>query len=64
MPKNKPQAPRKEEWTPEWDRNAWQGRSKEQVESNNKVAVYSLIIGLGIFIVTVILEIMKWVISI
>lgn len=27
----------------EWDPNIWQGRSKRQVESNNKVAGYAVI---------------------
>lgn len=60
MPKNKPKAPRKEEWTPEWDRNMWQGRSREQVEGNYKVAYYALILGLAVFALAVISEVAKW----
>jgi hypothetical protein len=29
-----------------WDRNEWQGRTKEQVERNYKVFKYSIVIGI------------------
>jgi uncharacterized membrane protein YidH (DUF202 family) len=41
-----------------WDNNGWQGRSKEQVERNNKVFGYSVIIavvfGVILFLLTII----------
>tara|TARA_R110000868_G_scaffold47206_2_gene155133 strand:- start:395 stop:565 length:171 start_codon:yes stop_codon:yes gene_type:complete len=36
--------------TKEWDTNDWQGRTKEQVESNYKVMGYGFIIGIGLII--------------
>ena len=38
----------------EWDPKLWQGRSKKQVESNNKVAGYA-VIGFMIFVIILLL---------
>jgi hypothetical protein len=56
MSKNKPQAPRKEEW----DSNEWQGRSKKQVDSDNAVAAFSIICLLITLVVALIHEVYLW----
>jgi hypothetical protein len=45
MSKHKPLVPKKDEWDP----NEWQGRSKEQVDSNNWAAAITIIL-MGIII--------------
>jgi hypothetical protein len=37
-----------------WDRNEWQGRTKEQVERNYKTFKYSVIIGIISLLVVII----------
>jgi hypothetical protein len=37
-----------------WDRNGWQGRTKEQVERNYKTFKYSVIIGIISLLVVII----------
>jgi hypothetical protein len=46
MSKRKPLVPKKDEWDP----NEWQGRSKEQVDSNNWAAAATIIL-MGIVLV-------------
>jgi hypothetical protein len=36
--------------TKEWDTNDWQGRTKEQVESNGKIMGYTFLIIIGVAI--------------
>ena len=56
MSKLKPKAPRKEEWDP----NEWQGRNKEQVDSNNAVMAFAVICLLTTVVVAAIHEIYLW----
>jgi len=39
-----------------WDRNDWQGRSKKQVENNNQVLALTVIVGVGIFVIALIVQ--------
>ena len=57
MSKRKPLVFKKEEWNP----NEWQGRSKEQVDSNNWVAAVTIILMGIVIIFSVIYEaITRW----
>jgi uncharacterized membrane protein YidH (DUF202 family) len=42
-----------------WDPNEWQGRSKEQVERNNKVFGYSVIMSIILVVIVVIVLILN-----
>jgi uncharacterized membrane protein YidH (DUF202 family) len=42
-----------------WDPNEWQGRSKEQVERNNKVFGYSVIMSIIVTVIVVIVLILN-----
>jgi type IV secretory pathway component VirB8 len=42
-----------------WDPNEWQGRSKEQVERNNKVFGYSVIMSIIVAVIVVIVLILN-----
>lgn len=39
-----------------WNRNDWQGRSKKQVENNNQVLALTVILGVGIFVIALIIQ--------
>ena len=39
-----------------WDRNDWQGRSKKQVENNNQILALTVIIGIGTFVIALIVQ--------
>ena len=39
-----------------WNRNDWQGRSKKQVENNNQLLALTFIIGVGIFVIGLIVQ--------
>jgi hypothetical protein len=41
-----------------WDPNEWQGRTKEQVERNNKVFGYSIIMSIIVVVILVIVTIL------
>ena len=42
--------------TMKWNRNDWQGRSKKQVENNNQVLALTVILGVGIFVIALIVQ--------
>jgi|OM-RGC.v1.038495245 hypothetical protein len=44
----------------EWDPNMWQGRSKRQVENNNKVAGYAVIAFMVCIIVLLIWDSLRY----
>ena len=43
-----------EKFDNEWNPNDWQGRSKQQVEKNNVVMGYTIIIGIVILFITLV----------
>lgn len=40
-----------------WDPNDWQGRTREQVERNNKVFGYSVIVSIIVVVIALIISI-------
>lgn len=40
----------------DWNREDWQGRSKKKVENNNQLLALTVILGVGIFVIGLIIQ--------